>query len=103
MTDIATIAIKRRWQINRAEHERDPYGKTIPKWAHGLAICGYREQGWTAVAQPGGNTVATGDWGDELWLLDDGRFACPQYPDGYSVEAAVERGRRMMENTDDQS
>lgn len=82
------------FRITRKWLEADQFGARIPKWARQLAFGGYREKGWSAFDQTkAGHLVATGNWGDELWLRSDGVFCCTRYPQGYSVEAAIELGR----------
>jgi hypothetical protein len=77
------MGIAKRWKPNRAECERED-ARSFPEWGRHLAIGGYREQGWVAFDQnKRGAVVATGAWGDEIFLMSDGSIACTKYPDGY--------------------
>lgn len=83
-----------RWTLRRQAIEGDPFGKTIPPWASHLAIGGFREQGWTAYDQSnGGKTVATGKWGEQLWIGPRGLVCCTEYPDGQQVRAHLEESK----------
>ena len=74
--------IVKRWKPKRADVERED-GRGIPSWAHHLGVGGFAEQGWAAYDQrQNGKKVASGEWGDEIFLMQDGSIACTRYPDG---------------------
>lgn len=92
-------AIRKRWTIKREALEKADcsasFARIVPKWAHRLCFGLYRELGWNANLE--GKKVAAGKWGDELFLLSNGRIGCTEYPNGWSAEAAVEKGRLKWE------
>jgi hypothetical protein len=77
------------FQINRF---RDGDDIGLPSWARHIVIGGFCEQGWNAYDQrAGGRVIATGDWGDYLTLLPDGRIVGPAAQPSPSEETPDEQ------------